>query len=175
MSRIPKTAAVVWISHCWMGTPSRPDDQANSKAKAIYEGLRVREHLSFFLYIRVRFCFLFFFMSFFCSRVFLYVLFLPVVPCVPSQDWACVMVFLICPLRTAFGAVSIPYPGTAYCLLLPAYRLLPILLTRCISSCSFFYSPLHLLLPPSLAEPRQGRGVRLDRRVLPAEQRSTRS
>lgn len=41
VSEVPKGAAVVWISHCWGGTPARPDDQANSKAKAIYEGLKV--------------------------------------------------------------------------------------------------------------------------------------
>lgn len=41
VSEVPKNAAVVWISHCWGGTPARPDDQANGKAKAIYEGLKV--------------------------------------------------------------------------------------------------------------------------------------
>eukprot|EP00903_Cladosiphon_okamuranus_P015566 g14371.t1 len=40
VSEVPKTAAVVWISHVWGGTPARPDDQANSKAKAIFEGLK---------------------------------------------------------------------------------------------------------------------------------------
>ena len=42
VSRVPRQAAVVWVSHCWMGTPSRPDDHDGSKAKAIYEGLKVR-------------------------------------------------------------------------------------------------------------------------------------
>lgn len=41
VSDVPRGAAVVWISHCWGGTPARPDDQANTKAKAIYEGLKV--------------------------------------------------------------------------------------------------------------------------------------
>lgn len=41
VSSLPRDAVVVWISHCWMGTPARPDDSANSKAKALYEGLQV--------------------------------------------------------------------------------------------------------------------------------------
>lgn len=43
MSEIPRNAVVVWVSHYWGGTPARPDDQGNTKAKAIYEGLAVRE------------------------------------------------------------------------------------------------------------------------------------
>ena len=69
VSRIPKTAAVVWISHCWMGTPSRPDDQANSKAKAIYEGLRVR-NFSLYSCIGFRFAFCLFFVCLFCLTCF---------------------------------------------------------------------------------------------------------
>lgn len=41
VSQLPRGSAVVWISHCWGGTPARPDDQANTKAKAIFEGLKV--------------------------------------------------------------------------------------------------------------------------------------
>ncbi|CAM9426216.1 unnamed protein product, partial [Scytosiphon promiscuus] len=40
VSQVPRDAAVVWVSHCWGGTPARPDDQGNTKAKAIYEGLK---------------------------------------------------------------------------------------------------------------------------------------
>ncbi|CAM9131666.1 unnamed protein product, partial [Discosporangium mesarthrocarpum] len=40
VSTIPRRSLVVWISHIWLGTPSRPDDRANSKAKALYEGLK---------------------------------------------------------------------------------------------------------------------------------------
>ncbi|CAM9929589.1 unnamed protein product, partial [Ectocarpus sp. 8 AP-2014] len=43
VSEIPRNAVVVWVSHYWGGTPARPDDQGNTKAKAIYEGLAVRE------------------------------------------------------------------------------------------------------------------------------------
>ncbi|CAM9458256.1 unnamed protein product, partial [Ectocarpus sp. 12 AP-2014] len=39
VSEIPRNAVVVWVSHYWGGTPARPDDQGNTKAKAIYEGL----------------------------------------------------------------------------------------------------------------------------------------
>lgn len=46
-SSIPKHATVVWVSHCWVGTPPRPDDQANTKAKAVHQGLRVCQ-VSFF-------------------------------------------------------------------------------------------------------------------------------
>lgn len=41
VSQVPQGAVVVWISHCWGGTPARPDDQGNTKAKAIYKGLKV--------------------------------------------------------------------------------------------------------------------------------------
>lgn len=41
VSEVPQDAAVVWVSHCWGGTPARPDDQGNTKAKSIYEGLKV--------------------------------------------------------------------------------------------------------------------------------------
>lgn len=43
VSEIPRNAVVVWVSHYWGGTPARPDVQGNTKAKAIYEGLAVRE------------------------------------------------------------------------------------------------------------------------------------
>ena len=43
VSAVPKNAVVVWVSHCWGGTPARPDDKGNTKAKAIYEGLKVRK------------------------------------------------------------------------------------------------------------------------------------